>query len=117
MKRVKQGNTGWLIGYYPAEYTDTNEHCFYVWQAFVTKSRTTLSNVGTPFNCLSVHVIGVGHYFYGEKSFLNRTFKSKKAATRKAMRIVEHVQWMLDNGKSDSEVKEYVESVIVNKEK
>lgn len=117
-KKVRQGQTRWLLDYYPPYYTKSGCWEFYAHQAFVTKTEVVVSGVtGEPFNHLHVHLREVGHYFWGEKGFLQRTYKNKGACIKKAKRIVSYINWMYDNGHTDEDVKVWLESVIKDKEK
>lgn len=117
-KRIRQGQTRWLLHHYPPEYTENGDWLFYASKAFITKSVLVMNDkTGKPFNHLHVYLEGCGHYFWGENGFLQRTYKNKGECIKKAKRIVSHIDWMYDNGYTNSEVNSWVDNVIMDKEK
>lgn len=116
-KRIRQGQTRWLLNYYPPEYTQEGVWAFFAEKVFVTsvsirRSETT----GKPFRSLDVRVEG-SPYFWGENGFFQRTYENKRACVKKAKRLVDTVDWMMENGISNEDIKAWLNDVIVNKEK
>lgn len=116
-KRIRQGQTRWLLNYYPPEYTKEGVWAFFAEKVFVTKTEIVRSKTtGGPFRSLDVRVDG-RPYFWGENGFFQRTYENKGACVNKANRLVDNIHWMMENGASNEEIKTWLNDVIVNKEK
>jgi len=117
MKKFKQGQTRYMLHYYSPQHTESGCFMLMVSPVRITKRETVMSATGVPFTCLSVNIVEVGHYFYGESVLNRRTYSNKRAPIKKAQWLVENINWMQENGYTEQEICKWLDSNIYKESK
>jgi len=107
-KKVRQGQTRWILNCCPPQYTVTGYWWFYITKAFITKKK---------FNQVNVNFQGIGNIVMTEARLLRCTYKSKGGCLKKLERMIPHIEWMYDKCFDDTDVQEWIMNTVRDKEK